>query len=50
LNEIISGPENEFVTDPLSDGVWDTWTSQASRTQRRIGCYYAQIPVIISNL
>ncbi|KAJ5150413.1 uncharacterized protein N7500_010602 [Penicillium coprophilum] len=30
LNEIDQGPENEFVTDPLSDGVWNTWTSQAT--------------------
>ncbi|KAJ9488981.1 hypothetical protein VN97_g4304 [Penicillium thymicola] len=30
LNKIDEGPENEFVMDPLSDGVWNTWTSQAS--------------------
>jgi phospholipase D1/2 len=30
LNQIISGPEDEFVTDPLSEEVWNTWTSQAS--------------------
>ncbi|OQE08597.1 hypothetical protein PENVUL_c009G02897 [Penicillium vulpinum] len=30
LNEIDEGPENEFVMDPLSDAVWNTWTSQAS--------------------
>ncbi|KAJ5786995.1 hypothetical protein N7457_001985 [Penicillium paradoxum] len=30
LNEIDLGAENEFVMDPLSDGVWNTWTSQAS--------------------
>jgi len=30
LNEIDQGAENEFVADPLSDGVWNTWTSQAS--------------------
>lgn len=29
-NHIEEGAENEFVTDPLSDGVWDAWTSQAS--------------------
>jgi phospholipase D1/2 len=30
LNEIDQGAENEFVADPLGDGVWNTWTSQAS--------------------
>lgn len=30
LNEILEGPENDFVTDPLSDAVWNTWTEQAS--------------------
>ena len=30
LNEILEGAENEFVTDPLSDAVWNTWTEQAS--------------------
>lgn len=30
LNADESGPEDEFVMDPLGDGVWDTWTSQAS--------------------
>ncbi|OQE24173.1 hypothetical protein PENFLA_c010G10179 [Penicillium flavigenum] len=30
LNKIDEGPENEFVMDPLSDGVWNTWTSQAT--------------------
>lgn len=30
LNEISEGPENDFVTDPLSDAVWNTWTEQAS--------------------
>lgn len=29
-NQIIEGAENEFVTDPLSDSVWNTWTEQAS--------------------
>ncbi|KAJ5540432.1 Phospholipase D/Transphosphatidylase [Penicillium frequentans] len=30
LNAILEGPENDFVTDPLSDAVWNTWTEQAS--------------------
>lgn len=30
LNEIHEGSENEFVTDPLSDAVWKTWTEQAT--------------------
>lgn len=30
LNRDESGPEDEFVMDPLSDGVWNSWTSQAS--------------------
>ncbi|KAJ5812466.1 hypothetical protein N7474_008767 [Penicillium riverlandense] len=30
LNEILEGAENDFVTDPLSDSVWDTWTNQAT--------------------
>ncbi|OQD70485.1 hypothetical protein PENDEC_c023G02317 [Penicillium decumbens] len=29
-NQILEGAENEFVTDPLSDSVWNTWTEQAS--------------------
>ncbi|KAJ5541877.1 hypothetical protein N7535_004296 [Penicillium sp. DV-2018c] len=31
LNEIDLGAENEFVMDPLSDEVWNTWTSQATQ-------------------
>lgn len=30
LNEILEDRHNEFVTDPLSDAVWETWTGQAS--------------------
>ncbi|KAJ5364890.1 uncharacterized protein N7496_010603 [Penicillium cataractarum] len=30
LNEILEDTHNKFVTDPLSDAVWDTWTGQAS--------------------
>ena len=30
-NDIIEGPEYEFVADPLSDQVWDMWTGNASR-------------------
>lgn len=30
LNQIDMGAEDEFVADPLSDGVWNTWTSQAT--------------------
>ncbi|KAJ5216630.1 uncharacterized protein N7498_003037 [Penicillium cinerascens] len=29
-NQILEGAENELVTDPLSDSVWNTWTEQAS--------------------
>lgn len=29
-NKILEGPENDFVADPLSDEVWDTWTNQAT--------------------
>ena len=30
LNSILEGVENEFVADPLSDALWNTWTQQAS--------------------
>ncbi|KAF9895036.1 hypothetical protein FE257_004664 [Aspergillus nanangensis] len=30
MNQVLEGPENDFVTDPLSDAVWDTWTGQAT--------------------
>lgn len=30
MNEIVEGPENDFVTDPLADDVWNTWTGQAT--------------------
>ncbi|KXG52463.1 Phospholipase D/Transphosphatidylase [Penicillium griseofulvum] len=30
LNVIDEGAENDFVMDPLSDGVWNKWTSQAT--------------------
>ncbi|KAJ5094977.1 hypothetical protein N7532_007268 [Penicillium argentinense] len=30
LNQSEDGPEDAFVTDPLSDTVWSTWTEQAS--------------------
>ncbi|KAL4940128.1 hypothetical protein BDV06DRAFT_224370 [Aspergillus oleicola] len=30
MNEILEGPENDFVTDPLNDDLWKTWTDQAS--------------------
>ncbi|KAH1580464.1 hypothetical protein KXW39_008584 [Aspergillus fumigatus] len=30
LNEILEGPENDFVTDPLNDDLWKTWTEQAT--------------------
>ena len=29
-NNIVEGPEYEFVADPLSDKVWDMWTGNAS--------------------
>ncbi|KAL4951050.1 hypothetical protein BDW69DRAFT_45382 [Aspergillus filifer] len=30
MNEILEGPENDFVTDPLNDDLWNTWTEQAT--------------------
>ncbi|KAL4784056.1 hypothetical protein BJX76DRAFT_328174 [Aspergillus varians] len=30
MNEILEGPENEFVTDPMNDDLWKTWTGQAT--------------------
>ena len=30
-NDVLEGPEYEFVADPLSDKVWDMWTSNATR-------------------
>ena len=30
-NDILEGPECEFVADPLSDQVWDMWTGNATR-------------------
>lgn len=30
MNEERSGPEEEFVLDPMNDKLWDTWTSQAT--------------------
>ncbi|KAL4803185.1 hypothetical protein BDV18DRAFT_44377 [Aspergillus unguis] len=30
MNEILEGPENDFVTDPLNDELWSTWTGQAT--------------------
>ena len=30
-NDIMEGPEYEFVADPLSDKVWDMWTGNATR-------------------
>lgn len=30
LNKVLEGAEDEFVADPLSDSVWDTWTGQAT--------------------
>ncbi|OJJ07083.1 hypothetical protein ASPVEDRAFT_46461 [Aspergillus versicolor CBS 583.65] len=30
MNEILEGPENDFVADPLNDELWKTWTGQAS--------------------
>ncbi|KAI9839093.1 MAG: hypothetical protein M1837_002232 [Sclerophora amabilis] len=29
-NDVVEGEEYEFVADPLSDKVWDLWTSQAA--------------------
>lgn len=30
MNEILEGPENDFVADPLDDDLWNTWTGQAT--------------------
>ncbi|KAI9037420.1 putative phospholipase PldA [Aspergillus affinis] len=30
MNQIYEGPENDFVTDPLSDDVWKMWTDRAT--------------------
>jgi phospholipase D1/2 len=30
MNDVVEGKEFEFVADPLSDQVWDMWTSQAT--------------------
>ena len=30
-NDVIEGPEYEFVADPLSDKVWDMWTGNATK-------------------
>lgn len=30
-NDIMEGPEYEFVADPMSDQVWDMWTGNATR-------------------
>lgn len=30
-NDVMEGPEYEFVADPLSDKVWDMWTGNATR-------------------
>ncbi|KAL3471818.1 hypothetical protein BJX99DRAFT_250113 [Aspergillus californicus] len=30
MNEILEGPENDFVTDPMNDDLWNTWTQQAT--------------------
>ncbi|KAL9008246.1 MAG: hypothetical protein Q9173_006614 [Seirophora scorigena] len=29
-NDVMEGPEYEFVADPMSDQVWDMWTSNAT--------------------
>ena len=30
-NDVMEGPEYEFVADPMSDKVWDMWTGNATR-------------------
>ncbi|KAL2867169.1 putative phospholipase PldA [Aspergillus lucknowensis] len=30
MNEILEGPENEFVKDPMNDELWSRWTGQAT--------------------
>lgn len=30
-NDVMEGPEYEFVADPMSDRVWDMWTGNATR-------------------
>lgn len=29
-NQILEGPENDFVADPLDDELWKTWTERAT--------------------
>ncbi|OOF94869.1 hypothetical protein ASPCADRAFT_208526 [Aspergillus carbonarius ITEM 5010] len=30
MNSILEGPENDFVTDPMSDELWEMWTGRAT--------------------
>lgn len=30
-NDVMEGPEYDFVADPLSDQVWERWTGNATR-------------------
>ncbi|PYI27422.1 phospholipase PldA [Aspergillus indologenus CBS 114.80] len=30
MNQILEGPENDFVTDPMNDALWELWTNQAT--------------------
>lgn len=30
MNQILEGPENDFVTDPMNDALWEMWTKQAT--------------------
>lgn len=30
MNQILEGPENSFVTDPMSDPLWEMWTGRAT--------------------
>ena len=30
-NDVMEGPEYEFVADPMSDQVWEMWTGNATR-------------------
>ncbi|PYH48896.1 putative phospholipase PldA [Aspergillus saccharolyticus JOP 1030-1] len=30
MNQILEGPENDFVTDPMNDALWEMWTHQAT--------------------
>jgi phospholipase D1/2 len=30
MNQVLEGPENDFVTDPMSEPLWEMWTGRAT--------------------